>query len=176
MALHSDLEAINLADDQTAAALILPFIERAPSLAMRIAKDRPFEHAEMLADQIAAAVHSLDDAAAIELFLGHPELAPADPGAMTDASQSEQGRLALNMPNCATTALAELNAAYRERFGFPFIIALHEHSNLASVLSAFRQRCQSSKAEEIIENKQQICLVSRARVLGRFVPENEVAS
>lgn len=165
---HPDLVALNHADDKTAAAMILPFIERAPNLAAKIATQRPFASAQALADHIVSEVNALSEDAAISLFLGHPELAPIDPAAMTNASQQEQGRLGLTTANAATSVLAEMNARYFDRFGFPFIIALHEHVDLASVLTAFDERSQARKADEITRAKAQICSVSRARVLSNF--------
>lgn len=175
MAIHPALERLNRGSDQQAQALLLPMIERAPDLAGRIAGFRPFATPEALADRIGAEVRGLNDATAIELFRGHPELAPAEPGAMTEASQDEQGRLGLHLGD-TPVELAELNARYFDRFGFPFILALHEHADLTSVITTFRRRVEASLADEIAANKEEICSVARARVLRTYGLQQEPAS
>lgn len=165
---HPDLAAINAAPDAIAAALILPFVERAPAIAARVALLRPFASAAALSDGIETEVGQMGETETLAFFRGHPELAPLDPAAMTEASQHEQGRLGLDSTNAATGELSELNRLYRERFGFPFILALHEHSDLASVLATFRRRLTATRDAEIAENRRQICSVSRARVARAF--------
>ncbi len=168
------LETINAADEITAIELILPLIEMSPDIAAVTAAGRPFADPSDLADRIAHAVNALDDRSAVRLFMRHPELAPNDPASMTAASQTEQGRLGLNGNETARGELETLNRLYSEKFGFPFILALHEHADIASVLSAFRHRLASSQSEEIAENRRQICSISRARVMGAFPGQKEM--
>ncbi|SFH84544.1 2-oxo-4-hydroxy-4-carboxy-5-ureidoimidazoline decarboxylase [Albimonas pacifica] len=165
------LEAINAGDADEAAARILPFIERSPEVAARAARRRPFADAAAFAAALRAALMELDEPALLALYRGHPELAPPEPGAMTEASQSEQGRLGLTDPQAPAAArLAELNRRYVERFGFPYIVALHRHAELAGVLADFERRLAAPRADEIATAREEIASVCRARVLSAFAP------
>jgi 2-oxo-4-hydroxy-4-carboxy-5-ureidoimidazoline decarboxylase len=67
---------------------------------------------------------------------------------MTAESRLEQGSLGLDRLSDAEFARFErLNAAYRERFGFPFIICVRRHTR-DSVLDRFERRLVNTPAEE----------------------------
>ena len=164
-----DMAAINHADDAEAAAMVLPFVERAPQLAARIAARRPFAEPMALIEAMRSEIHALEEDELIAFFRGHPELAPAEPAAMTPASQDEQARLDLtSLPAAERKKLAALNRRYAEKFGFPFITALHAHASLASVLASFGRRLQASREAEIASARDEIVAVSRARILSAF--------
>jgi len=160
---------LNAADDDRAVSLVSPLIERAPHVARKVAQARPFANVEALALAIRRELAGLDEAERIALFRTHPELAPDDPLSMTRESQGEQGRLKLtSADNSYRTRLAELNAAYRARFGFPFITALVRHPDLASVLSEFERRLTANRASEIETALEQVATVSLARLRAAF--------
>ena len=60
--------------------------------------------------------------------------------------------------------LTELNRRYRERFGFPFVVALRLHATLASVFDSFEQRLQSSPEQELEAALGQVFEVMRGRL------------
>ncbi len=91
--------------------------------------------------------------------------------AMTAASQSEQGRLNLTGEKSVyRDRLNGLNARYREKFGFPFIIALVRHETMESVLSEFETRLHQSRDSEINAAIEQVMAVSASRVQLAFGP------
>ena len=103
----------------------------------------------------------------VALFRLHPELAGAEAvaGRLTDASAGEQGRLGLTRLDPAEFArLDKLNRLYRARFGFPCIIALRLHRDLAGVFAAFEGRIAASPESELTANLEQICDVMRGRL------------
>jgi 2-oxo-4-hydroxy-4-carboxy-5-ureidoimidazoline decarboxylase len=164
-----EIAAINRADDADAAAMILPFVERAPQLAGRIAAHRPFEAPAALIAAVREEIAALDEDDLMAFFRGHPELAPARPSAMTEASQNEQARLNLTaLSACTYDRLTALNRRYRQKFGFPFILALHEHGSLASVFEIFERRLSRSPEAEVKAARDAILSVSRARILQAF--------
>ena len=59
--------------------------------------------------------------------------------------------------------LGELNAGYRERHGFPFIIAVRRHTK-AQIFSLLRQRCAADTATELHEALRQIAIITRLRL------------
>ena len=72
----------------------------------------------------------------------HPDLAGKLAAArrLTEASTAEQASAGLDaLTDAEREAFTELNAAYTQKHGFPFIIAVRDHTK-ASILAAFRER------------------------------------
>ena len=167
------LGELNSADEQRAFSLVVPLIERAPEIARKVARRRPFESADQLSEAIRSELLTLSDAERVDLFKAHPELAPDDPLAMTRESQSEQSRLHLtSQENEHRSRLSELNARYREKHGFPFITALVRHPDIESVLLEFEARLASDREAEMHEAIDQIATVSSSRVRASFGPDD----
>lgn len=85
------------------------------------------DHPDRLAQHLAAVMLDADRERQLALICAHPELAPKPQTAatMADHSRSEQRRAGLgNLDDGERAVFAELNRTYRERFGFPFIIAV----------------------------------------------------
>ena len=68
-------------------------------------------------------------------------------------------------PSTSDHELSRLTTAYRQRFGFPFLLAVHGRSK-AEVLAALTQRLSSSPAEEQAEALAQVSLIARTRLQG----------
>ena len=86
----------------------------------------------------------------LALIKAHPDLAgkAAIAGTLTAASTSEQAGAGIQY--CTDSEFAEfnkLNAAYKEKFGFPFIKAV-KGSNRHAILAAFKQRIEHDKETE----------------------------
>ncbi len=101
--------------------------EHSPWVAERVVDARPFGSRSALAAALAAAMRAASEARRMDLLCQHPELAGrrARTGQLTDDSQREQRGAGLDQ--CSADELARIernNAAYRRRFGFPFIIAV----------------------------------------------------
>jgi 2-oxo-4-hydroxy-4-carboxy-5-ureidoimidazoline decarboxylase len=171
------LGELNGAEEKRALALLEPLIERAPEIASRVSRHRPFAGAEGLCAAIRTELQRLDEAGQIRLFRAHPELAPDNPLAMTLSSQAEQGRLNLTADtNKYRARLGELNARYTRKFGFPFITALVRHKDIDSVLAEFETRLASNRDQEIQTAIDQISHVSSSRVHMAFGPNIADAS
>ncbi|MBL4758906.1 MAG: 2-oxo-4-hydroxy-4-carboxy-5-ureidoimidazoline decarboxylase [Rhizobiales bacterium] len=171
------LSELNNADKEQAILLLEPLIERAPEIAKRVASRRPFESPDDLRQAIKIELLELNETELINLFRAHPELAPENPLAMTSPSQSEQERLNLTSgENEHRARLAELNASYRDKFGFPFITALVCHQNMDTVLSEFEARLTSNRGTEVEQAIEQIVIVSSSRVGAAFGGEDEITS
>lgn len=167
------LGELNTASEEQAVCLLEPFIERAPEIAKRVASHRPFASVDHLRRIIHSKLLELSDTELVELFRAHPELAPENPLAMTNASQSEQGRLNLTADRSEyRERLDELNASYRQKFGFPFITALVRHSDMDSVLSEFEASLTQDRNAEISRAVEQVMTVSASRVHKAFAAGN----
>ena len=177
------LAEFNSASEKQAISLLEPLIERAPEIAKRVASHRPFTSANHLSRIIQSKLLELTDSEMMVLFRAHPELAPANPLAMTSASQFEQGRLNMTSDRIEyRDRLDKLNEAYRDKFGFPFITALVRHKDMDSVFSEFEGCLVQERSTEINRTIEQIMKVSAARVYKAFstkcseTPNNEHAA
>ncbi len=93
-----------------------------------------------------AAVEAAPHDKQLALIRAHPDLAVAQ--GLTAASTSEQAGAGLNQ--CTPQELAEfqkLNAEYKEKFGFPFIVAVRGLQR-AEILEQFRQRINNNTETE----------------------------
>lgn len=100
----------------------------------------------------------------LALLRAHPELACAERDALTAASRDEQAGCGLD--RCSPAEFAEfqqLNAAYRARFGFPFIVAVAGLTR-AEILEQFRARLENEPGEERREALAQVCRIGALRL------------
>ena len=95
---------------------------------------------------LAAALQKTVDSASrdrqLELINAHPDLAgrAAIAGQLSEQSQSEQAAAGIDQCSAAEYArFTDLNKCYREKFGFPFIMAV-KGSNRHEILQAFERR------------------------------------
>jgi 2-oxo-4-hydroxy-4-carboxy-5-ureidoimidazoline decarboxylase len=125
--------------------------EHSPWVAEAAWPAAPFTTVGDLHAAMVAAVRSAAEEQRLALIRAHPDLAgrAARSGTMTAASTDEQaGAGLLNLSEAEFERLHRLNSAYRERFGFPFIIAVRHHSK-ASLLAAFEARLAQSRDAEV---------------------------
>ena len=97
---------------------------------------------------------------------GHPELAgpEARARAMTADSAQEQGSAGLDrLTEADGQAFDRLNAAYRQRFGFPFIVAVRGR-DLREILVLFERRLGRPPAEEEATALDEIAAITRMRL------------
>ncbi|WGM40756.1 2-oxo-4-hydroxy-4-carboxy-5-ureidoimidazoline decarboxylase [Caulobacter sp. NIBR1757] len=134
--------------------------------------DAVWAHAAELttAEAIAAAMAEVVDTASYErklaLIRAHPQLASR--ARMADASVREQSGAGLDQ--CSPeefAAFQRLNAAYNDRFGFPFIVAVKGMSR-ADILAAFEQRLANDPATEFETAIAQIHRIARFRLGDLF--------
>jgi len=126
------------------------------------------KHDEMeeLADLMARIVADADELEKHTLIIAHPDLAgkAAVKGELTAASTSEQAGAGLD--NCTAEEFAvfqDYNAAYKEKFGFPFIMAV-KNSDRRKILAGFEARLQNSVEEEFTTALAEIDKIARFRL------------
>ena len=120
----------------------------------------------MMRGAMCVAVETASAEMQMQLVRAHPELAgrAAIAGDMTEESKSEQKGAGLD--RCSPEEFAEfmtLNAAYNEKFGFPFIIAVKGHDR-NSILSAFRERLKNDAVVELKTALEQIHRIAAIRL------------
>jgi 2-oxo-4-hydroxy-4-carboxy-5-ureidoimidazoline decarboxylase len=112
---------------------------------------RPFASVADLHAALKGAMRGAPRERQVDLIRAHPELAgrEARAGELTEASTSEQARAGLDRLTAADVdALAELNRSYRDRFGFPLVICVREHTK-DSILALGRARLWHTRDDEI---------------------------
>ena len=147
--------------------------EHSPWIAERAWTARPFMTVDGLHAGMMQAVLKATDEERLALIRAHPELAglEASEGALTADSSTEQGRLGFtSLSREEFDKVADINRRYRERFGFPCIVALALHAQRSTVLSEMESRVANGRAEEIARALQQIGHITRAR-LAKLVKE-----
>lgn len=152
-------------------ALLGGAVEHSPWVAQQAWAQRPFDGVEALACAMESAIAQATHAQQLALLNAHPELAgrEAAAGTMTDASSSEQGRLGLfDLKSNELARLQSLNLVYRERFGFPLIVALRLHASLDSVFAEGERRLCHDSATEWSVALAQVGHVMRGRLHALF--------
>lgn len=105
----------------------------------------PFTNLESLYRALREAVDSAPAEARTALLSGHPELGLAHLEGESLTEQRAAGLLELSPAERGE--LFQLNRDYRERFGFPFILAV-KGKNPQEILAALRQRLTNSREQE----------------------------
>ena len=116
---------------------------------------------------LVAAVQSANEAEKLALLNSHPELAgkEASAGTLTNESTREQAAAGLSAMTAAdVAALREMNAAYRAKFDFPFIIVARNNTQ-AAIFGAIESRLQNTRAMEFNNNLMQVGEIARLRLL-----------
>lgn len=140
--------------------------EHSPWVAASVVDARPFASLEALHAAMCAAVRAAPFEDQLRLVCAHPELAgkAAIRGELTADSTREQHGAGLDQ--CSPeefTALTQLNGEYRERFGFPFILAVRGHTR-GSIIAAMRARMHRPRAVELGEALAQIDRIAAIRL------------
>lgn len=104
------------------------------------------------------------------VLTAHPDLAGklAAAGKLTEESTSEQAGAGLNMlTDQERETFQALNTAYVEKHGFPFIIAVRDHTK-ASIMEAFHTRIAHDTDTEFAEACRQVERIAEFRLLDHF--------
>jgi 2-oxo-4-hydroxy-4-carboxy-5-ureidoimidazoline decarboxylase len=160
------LDDLNRATRGDFVAALGAVFEHAPWVAEAAAAQRPFATVEGLLAAMRGAVEAAPDAERRALLTNHPELAgrAARAGAIAPDSIAEQASAGLDRLSEAEYArFAALNAAYTDRFGFPFILCVRRHGR-ASLLRAFAARLASNPETERATAQDEVFRIAAIRL------------
>ncbi len=132
--------------------------EHSPWVAERVAARRPFPSVLDLHAAMTNAVAEATGDEQLTLIRAHPELAGRARVRAGLTAESAREQSGAGLDSCTPdefSRLQELNKAYNENFGFPFILAVRGHDR-ASIIEAFAKRVQNSVAAEQHEALAQI--------------------
>lgn len=147
-------------------ALFGSLFEHSPWVAREAWRQRPFGSRGALHAAFEDAIRSAPRERQLALIRSHPELAgrEAEEGELTEASTSEQASAGLDrMAPAEHARLVELNRCYRERFGFPMIVAVREHTK-DSILAWGNARLERSADDELATALGEIAKIADLRL------------
>lgn len=121
---------------------------------------------DRIAELMADCVDNADTERQLALIRAHPDLAGKlqVAGELTADSTDEQARAGLDQ--CSKVEYERfqaLNEAYKEKFGFPFVMAVR-NSNRADILEAFSSRLQNDYDAEFETALTEIHKIARLRI------------
>ena len=137
--------------------------EATPEVARQTWHVRPFASRDDLHQKMTAVVNQMSEAEKLALISAHPDLGSR--AKMAVASVKEQAGVGLDRLSPEEyDRFHTLNETYKTRFGFPFIIAVKNHTK-TSILAAFEQRLANSKAAEMQQAITEITQIARFRLM-----------
>ena len=165
------LAAVNASDRAAFVAAVGDIFEHGSWVAERTHAARPFASVDALHETMMRVVRNAPRAEQLAFLRGHPELAGkvARAGAMTADSVAEQGGLGLDRLSDVDFARFErANAAYRAKFGFPFIVCVRRHNSAESILTNFERRVGNDTETEFAAALTEIGYITRLRLNDRI--------
>jgi 2-oxo-4-hydroxy-4-carboxy-5-ureidoimidazoline decarboxylase len=164
------LEEVNAMNEAAFVGALGALFEHSPWVARSAWRRRPFASVGDLHGALEAAMREAPRERQLALVRAHPELAgrEAAEGELTEDSSREQASAGLDRLSAGEVAeLRRLNAEYRERFGFPLVICVREHTK-DSILAWGRARLGHGTDDEVENALTEIAKIARLR-LGDLV-------
>ena len=174
------LEQLNAASPAEALSLLDGLYEHSPWIAEQALAQRPFRSLAHLKHALAQVVRTAELDAQLALIRAHPELAGKAmvANSLTAESTNEQNKAGLTQ--CTPEEferIQQLNAAYNERFGFPFILAVRGPRGTGlpkqEIIDTFARRLDNHPEFELAEALRNIHRIAEIRLGDKFdyVPE-----
>ena len=166
------LAALSTATREAFVNQLADIYEHSPWIPERAWTKRPFISIETLWNQLQAVVAAASVAEKLSLIQAHPELAghEAESATLTTASSQEQHGAGLDQ--CSrdeSLRLQALNQVYRQRFGFPVIVAVTGLSR-EEIINTIAVRQNNSWDSEFNTCLKEIGKIARIRLYARFSP------
>jgi xanthine dehydrogenase D subunit len=157
-------QLVGLDDEEAFVARYGAVFERSPWVARAAWPRGPFADIDALHAALVAAVREAPRDRQLGLIRSHPELAGPSAGELDDASGREQAAAGLDRLGAAEAERwRALNSAYRERFGFPLVICVREHTQ-ASMLEWGSERLGHDPEQEVEIALAEIAKIARLRL------------
>ncbi len=164
---YSIAQLNQMGQDDFVAALGAVF-EDTPTIAREAWTQRPFTDVTDLHQAMVDVVNVMTQAERLALICAHPDL--GSKAKMADASVQEQASVGLDhLTPEEYERFHRLNQAYKEKFGFPFIIAVKKHTK-TSILAAFDRRLQNPPDVEMTQALAEITQIAQFRLVAIVTP------
>jgi len=169
------LTQLNAAAPDEAARLLDGLHEHSPWIAQQALQQRPFRSLAHLKHCMVQVLGAASHEAQVALICAHPELAGKAMASNTLTAESNHEQSTAGLTQCTPLELAqiaELNAAYRARFGFPFILAVRgaRATGLSKreILASFERRLHNHPQYELQESLRNIHRIVEIRLNDKF--------
>lgn len=172
------LEQLNAASPAEALALLDGLYEYSPWIAEEALAQRPFRSLAHLKHALAQMVRTAELDAQLALIRAHPELAGKAMVAKSLTAESTNEQSKAGLTQCTPEEferIQQLNAAYNERFGFPFILAVRGPRgtglNKQEIIDTFARRLDNHPEFELAEALRNIHRIAEIRLNDKFAAE-----
>jgi N-carbamoyl-L-amino-acid hydrolase len=172
------LEQLNAAPATEALVMLDGLYEHSPWIAEQALQQRPFVSLAALKHTLTQVLHNAPQAAQVALIRAHPELAGK---AMVDRSltaESTHEQNTAGLTRCTPeefTHIQQLNAAYNQRFGWPFILAVRGPRGTGlgkrQIIETFERRLHGHPDFEREECLRNIHRIAEIRLNDKFDTE-----
>ncbi|MBW4581567.1 MAG: 2-oxo-4-hydroxy-4-carboxy-5-ureidoimidazoline decarboxylase [Tildeniella nuda ZEHNDER 1965/U140] len=136
--------------------------EATPAIAQEAWAQRPFTDLTDLQQAMSDVVNVMTEAEQLALIQAHPDL--GSKAKMADASVQEQAGVGLDrLTPEEYDRFHAMNQAYKAKFGFPFIVAVKNHTK-ASILEAFDRRLHNTPSAEVKQALAEIGQIANFRL------------
>jgi 2-oxo-4-hydroxy-4-carboxy-5-ureidoimidazoline decarboxylase len=160
------ISQLNQFDQTEFIRVVGPVFEHSPWVAETTFAKKPFADLENLHRALCETVKTSNEEKQLALIRAHPDLVGtfALAGQLTKASANEQASAGLNKLSPQEIDLFQKqNAAYKNRFGFPFAICARLNKK-AAILSGFETRLKNSREREIKTALEEIFKIAELRL------------
>ena len=157
-----DIKKINNLDKSEFLSIFGNVFEKSKWISEKVFDQKPFKNLESFVSEIIGTYENSDNKTILKILNLHPELAVEKK--LTANSEAEQNKA--NLKQCTPEEFDEfkkLNIEYKEKFNFPFIIAV-KGKNKNEILVNFRERIQNDLNKEFLEAKNQVKKIASFRL------------
>lgn len=152
------ITALNQMSQEDFVTVLGGVFENTPAIAAQAWHLRPFRDGADLAQKMLDVMWAMNTEEQLALLQAHPDL--GSKAEMTHASVQEQTGAGLNQLTPEEyEQFQTLNRAYQEKFKFPFILAVKNHTKL-SILDTFHQRLGN-----IVEVEREQALIEISKIV-----------
>jgi 2-oxo-4-hydroxy-4-carboxy-5-ureidoimidazoline decarboxylase len=160
------IDEVNNLDESGFLSKFGSLYEHSPWAAEAAWRERPFDGPPALHEAFVRAMYEAPRERQLALIRAHPDLAgkAAVAGGLTPESTREQASAGLDsLTPEEYEAFTRLNTGYREKFGFPMIVCVREHTK-ESILAQAEARMEHSREQEIEAALGEIAKIARLRL------------
>jgi N-carbamoyl-L-amino-acid hydrolase len=169
------IQQLNSVSEADAVQMLDGLYEHSPWIAQAALAQRPFASLAQLKHALVQVLDAADLEAQLTLIRAHPELAGKAMVSQTLTAESSNEQSAAGLTHCSAQEFAriqELNAAYKARFDFPFILAVRgpRGSGLTrrEIIETFERRLHGQRSFEIQECLRNIHRIAELRLNDKF--------
>lgn len=156
------MDEVNALDTEQFVEKVGWVYEHSPWVAQRASAGRPFRSVDDLCAAMNECVMNASREEQLNLLRAHPDLGTR--ARVSPSSTREQAGVGLDrLTQEEYDLLLELNSAWKEKFGFPFLYAV-KGSDKFAIMEAMRRRLNSAPQEEFEEALRQVFRIAGYRL------------